>query len=423
MEQQGIDERSGGGGHGRLQVLDLIRGVAVLGILPVNMSVFSGLWNRVANEGEDWTSTLLNLAVMLVFECKMMTMLAILFGVGLAIQAEQARARGKEFAPYGRRRMLVLFCLGVGHALLLFEFDILASYGVAGLLALLFLQRGDRVLLRAAALGFTWSLGLMLLITAIVTIAAPWLESLESLPEAPEIEQASPTADTGDWLQEAGDQMEKFFDEENITRMFRSGSFNEIVLYRGVSLGLMTIFFWMWVGWYVVACMLLGAWLFRRGGFQDGSPGILLSGCVRWGAMAAALLLHLGAAIIYIQDSDDLRPWCLLLVGGLPLALWYLEWMRKWSASGRGEWLQARLRAVGRMSLSNYLMQSVLCGLVFYGYGFGQYGQMSTAATLGVVLAIWVLQFFASPAWLQRFRQGPAEWLWRRLSRRKELTP
>src|SRR5262249_36504148 len=87
-----------------------------------------------------------------------------------------------------------------------------------------------------------------------------------------------------------------------------------------------------------------------------------------------------------------------------------------WSRSGRLPWLQARLRAVGRMALTNYLMQSVLCGFVFYGYGLGLFGQMGAAAGLLVVFGVWLLGLAWSPIWLKCFQLGPVEWAWRSLA-------
>jgi uncharacterized protein len=79
-------------------------------------------------------------------------------------------------------------------------------------------------------------------------------------------------------------------------------------------------------------------------------------------------------------------------------------------------WLTDRLAAVGRMALTNYLLQTLLCTLVFYGHGFGQFYRLGRPGQLGVVLAVWLFQLTVSPFWLRRFRFGPMEWLWRCLT-------
>ena len=106
-------------------------------------------------------------------------------------------------------------------------------------------------------------------------------------------------------------------------------------------------------------------------------------------------------------------------MGALPLTLAYLGLVLFWSRSGYLQWLQQRLRAVGRLALSNYLLHSVLLGWIFYGYGLGLYTQVGRAAALGIVLAIWILQLGLSPVWLRYFQMGPVEWLWRSLADRR----
>jgi uncharacterized protein len=83
-------------------------------------------------------------------------------------------------------------------------------------------------------------------------------------------------------------------------------------------------------------------------------------------------------------------------------------------------WFQRRLAAVGRMALSNYLMHSILLTPVFYGFGFGLFGKVGYFASMGFVLALWIIQLYLSPIWLSHFRFGPAEWLWRSLTYRKK---
>ena len=84
--------------------------------------------------------------------------------------------------------------------------------------------------------------------------------------------------------------------------------------------------------------------------------------------------------------------------------------------AGRLTWLTSRLAAVGRMALTNYLTHSIVCTTLFYGYGFGAFGHVNRTGLAGIVLVIWIVQLLVSPIWLERFRFGPAEWLWRSLT-------
>jgi len=81
--------------------------------------------------------------------------------------------------------------------------------------------------------------------------------------------------------------------------------------------------------------------------------------------------------------------------------------------------LQHRLAAVGRTAFSNYLLQTLICTTIFYGYGLGLFGRLERIYLLGVVLAVWIFQLYISPIWLRRYRLGPAEWLWRSLTYRR----
>jgi uncharacterized protein len=92
---------------------------------------------------------------------------------------------------------------------------------------------------------------------------------------------------------------------------------------------------------------------------------------------------------------------------GLVLLVVRLGWLRP---------LTARLAAVGRMALSNYLGTSVACSILFDGYGFGLFGRLRRHQLYGVVLAVWAVELAVSPIWLRRFRFGPVEWLWRSLT-------
>jgi uncharacterized protein len=102
--------------------------------------------------------------------------------------------------------------------------------------------------------------------------------------------------------------------------------------------------------------------------------------------------------------------------GSLLVSLGWMSTVLLICQRGRLIGLTRRLAAVGRMALTNYLLQTLICGLVFYGHGLGLFGQVERTGQLIVVLAIWILQLAASPVWLRNFRFGPAEWLWRVLT-------
>ena len=105
--------------------------------------------------------------------------------------------------------------------------------------------------------------------------------------------------------------------------------------------------------------------------------------------------------------------------GALLLALGYIGLVMLACRHGWWPALTVRLAAVGRMALTNYLLQTLICTTVFYGHGLGLFGQVSRVGQSGLVLATWTLLLIISPWWLARFRYGPAEWLWRSLAYRR----
>jgi uncharacterized protein len=102
--------------------------------------------------------------------------------------------------------------------------------------------------------------------------------------------------------------------------------------------------------------------------------------------------------------------------GSLVVALGHVGLLMLIVQSGALRWLTTRLAAVGRMALSNYLFDSIVCTTLFYGYGFGLFGTINRTGLAAIVLLIWMIQLLISPIWLRYFRYGPAEWLWRSLT-------
>ncbi len=102
--------------------------------------------------------------------------------------------------------------------------------------------------------------------------------------------------------------------------------------------------------------------------------------------------------------------------GSVVVALGHVGMLMLIVQSGALAWLTRRLAAVGRMALSNYLTHSIVCTTLFYGYGFGLFGDINRTGLAAIVLIIWVSQLLLSPIWLRHFRFGPAEWLWRSLT-------
>ncbi len=381
----------------RIHALDIIRGFALLGVLQMNLAFFSGNAYReladipvAAGLGGEW---LLGVRDWLLAG-KSIALFSMLFGVGLAIQMERARARGAGLGWFALRRLGALWLLGAAHAALLWNGDILHIYAVGGLLILPFLGRRPWVPLTGAALVFL-----------VGSVRDP-LMALLSLP---------PRFLWPTWQERAL----WFLDQADLA--YGAGTWWQACRWR--------VWEWAAVGpfyllHYLFVCLplfLLGMALWRGGllrnpaahlrairlGFHASFwPGLGLS--LAFPAMArlgSAGADHGGAAALALGEFSA----CALALGYL-LGLLLLLQRPGWRAA------LGPLAPMGRMALSNYLAQSVICAWAFNSHGLGLWNQVTPMAyTLGG-FALFALQLAWSRWWLARFRFGAAEWLWRMIS-------
>ncbi|HEU4534596.1 MAG TPA: DUF418 domain-containing protein [Polyangiaceae bacterium] len=375
----------------RLDEIDVIRGLALAGVALGNLlESFRVPWIAGPYEVPDVgpadraVEEVLNVA----FSGLTVTvMFSALFGLGLAIAFERARARGLPAYRPLVRRQIALLGIGLAHAVFLWNGDILSSYAVTGLLVLPLLGRSPRVLAVAALLSFA-------------AFFFPW----RGRPRAPgEAERALARAleayGHGTWRE--------VFDQ-------RVGELPSV--WRGVALPSLPLTL-------LSFCLGIAVW----------QSGLLLAPPARqaraWRPAAAAGL----ACLAYIlagrlglvprprSIASGLLRQTLFLASHVGLALAYgaglllLMRRRLWRA-----WL-LRVAPLGRMALTNYLMHSVVVGFIFYGYGLGQYARHGMAVTAVLGFAVYGLQVVLSALWLRHFRAGPAEWLWRSLAEGERL--
>lgn len=421
----------------RLPVLDLIRGVAILMILPANLPFFSHPYPPSPIQAESGLADRLVIAltVFLVYG-KFITLLSILFGAGLAIQADKAQATGRPFRRYYTRRMVVLLIIGLAHALMFWWGDILTLYAIVGLLTLLLCQLGKRALLWVAGSLLTWGYVWLLLFTLVVAIfdeekltrpqarpsGAVTEPSKDGTTKAPTMKQQAPTQlkapakSEAERAEQIGKAIEQYFSSENQIRIYRHGTFGERVRNNAIFLSLfMCCFFWL-IGAYVLACFLFGVYLLRSGFFHDVNANRpLLFKFIGYG-LTIGIPFHAAAVFAYWRNPNGIFSWLFVSFGAFAFAIAYLGLLTLWSQGKHAEWLQSRLRAVGRLALSNYLFQSIVCTFIFYGHGLGLFGQLSHGVVFSLVPTLWLFHLLISPLWLGHFHIGPFEWLWRSLA-------
>ncbi len=376
----------------RVAGLDVARGVAVLGILLANVQTFAMVGAasqsplaygdfRGANRGGWYAYLLVDPSFLVLF--------ALLFGAGVALAHRRAGA-SRESSVAHTRRMLALIALGALHAYLVWYADILLTLGVCGLLA---------YLARDASPG-------RLLSVSTALAAVPFaLSALLSVVYAAEVIAAS--------LRHAWDPGLAAVLAE--TRAYRGAWLEQMAVRVPSALGKHTWGLGLDVGWRVTGAMLAGMAGAKLGLVEGRHPRVLVA-LLALGLGVGFPLTLVGAREILSPDRDPV--WALRF--GTPLhnaagALMGLGWAGGVLLLCRAvpERYTALLAATGRMSLTNYLLQSALCSLLFYGHGLGWFGSVDRVGQLEIVLAIWAAEIALSALWLRRFPFGPFEWLWR----------
>jgi uncharacterized protein len=392
--------------HDRIDVLDVLRGLAVGGILIGNMQWFSGygFMPDILAAQAPFADRAAHFLVHFFVEGKFYSIFSFLFGFGFALQIARAEERGDANASLFKRRLAWLLVIGLLHAFLLWAGDILTIYALVGFVLLLFRRKTDAALLK-------WACGLMivpifsyLLIFGLFNAFVP-AESLARF----------------------GEGRLEFW--QDAVRRVQQGSYLEII--TGFNLNYI-------VGRYlglifdmrlpkILAMFLLGFYAFRRGFFQN--PEAHQPFIRRVLIYGLALGLAGNLAFAALAGKEAVMPPTLAGIGGVvtyafavpALALFFIAlivtlWQKAaWRAP------LAVLAPVGRMALTNYVLQSIICVTIFYGYGFGRFGRIGALAGTLLALGIFVLQILISSLWLKYFAYGPLEWIWRQLTYRKRI--
>lgn len=389
----------------RLVLVDALRGFALLGILLVNIAGFSQPFQAFSlpiETAQPWPDLAATVLVTLFAEGKFYALFSLLFGLGFTIQIE--RARGSGWRARYSRRLLVLFAIGIVHGVFIWAGDILALYAIVGFVPMLFARAAPRTVL-------VWIAVIATIYVLTVTAGFGLMQSSVQTPGAAQT-----------WEHDAiEDYAARRAAVAETYRVYATGSFAEITAQRIRDLAFL---FKQEPAFApnVLLYFLLGLYLGKRGVFD--APATHAALFRRW--VTVGVLLGLPASASYTATRfafDPLLPswidwWAFVtfLGGGLALSLAYvgglsLLWLRPTARRKL-----ALLAPVGRMALTNYLLQSLAGTFIFYSYGLGLYGRVSPAGGLAIAFAIYACQIPFSHWWLDRFRFGPAEWIWRSLT-------
>ena len=353
---------------GRITSLDLIRGVAVLGILLMNAVNFklgsAPHFNLSAGGSETWLDWAVGIFGEIFIDQKFMGLFSLLFGAGMILFIDRASERGRRAVWLNLWRNALLLIIGVLH-LLLWDGDVLTVYAVSSVFLIALRKLPNWMLISVGAIVFMLSVA--------CTLLAQYMADTTS------------ASLSGFWTPG------EISTEEAIGAPFLLGYF-----LRASGL------------------ILVGAGLYRTGFMNGGLP----ARTYRLTAIVGlAVGLSLAAAGVVVTAANDYSREVAFIgqipntLGTIPASLGYMSLIILWN-NRADNWLKQRLRAVGRMALTNYLAQTVL-GVLVLTTLLGDIDFVNRSAVLVFVLAVWALQLWWSQAWSSRFLFGPAEWLWR----------
>ncbi|WP_121615588.1 DUF418 domain-containing protein [Virgibacillus halodenitrificans] len=375
-------------GSNRLIWIDAARGFAIFGIFIVNIGAFGAPYFLYGGEGEVWSSNV-NQTIMTIidifFQASFYTLFSMLFGFGFQLMKDRLTMKQVEIRPFLFRRMAILFLFGCIHAFLIWHGDILLSYSLTGFILLLFLRVKRRTLL-------VWGLSLLFLGTVLITLSLFNMRDYLGWINTAAIDQAITNYQRNDYGIILGQNYQDW--------MYSNGGI-------GIIFSLLFVF---------LPLFLIGMYGARTVVFHEPEKyrSILLR--VWWISLFLFLGLKLGPYVFgnplwfsYAQDN----------IGGAASAVFYATSITLLAGYSMGSRVIQPFVYVGRMALTNYILQSIVSFILFYGIGFGLYSKTGPVLHIGIVLCLFTLQILGSKWWLNKYIFGPLEWVWRSLTYKK----
>lgn len=385
----------------RVTSLDVLRGFAVLGILIMNIQSYAMIGPAYINptaygDLDGWNKWVW--IVSHVFgDQKFMTLFSIMFGAGILMMSSRAEERERSAAGLHYRRIFWLFAIGMVHAYLLWYGDILVTYAVCAILVFLLRKLSPPKLLLTGLLVLAvpsllyWLFGWSMQFwppESVEGLRVSWKPGTEAI--AKEI-----AAYQGGWPEQMAQRASSAF-------------------------WFQTFLFLIFQGWRAGGLMLVGMALLKWGVLTAQRPPRFYRTMLAAGFVIGLPVVIYGVmrnfAAGWSLDYSMFFGWQFNYWGSLFMASAYVGVVMLACQTKPLERFTRPFAAVGRLALSNYLLQTLICTTIFYGHGFGLFGEVERAGQVLIVLAIWVVQLIVSPIWLRYFKFGPAEWLWRSLT-------
>ncbi len=390
----------------RADILDILRGFALLGILLANSAVFSFyvMQNPGVTAGFSTAAIDKWLAwVHYVFiDGKFYSLFSLLFGIGFSIIFLRNKNAGRNGLTIFYRRLFVLLLFGIAHCLLIWDGDILMFYAIVGIFLPLFRNVSDKTLL----------------ILAICLLLSPLIFDLLKVLSDGKLNVSKPFLEAA----VARDKVIGLSEENAATWLLVNKDYKHILDWNSSGI---------WFGWYlrmdsnrpvkVLAMFLLGLYIGRHQIFmqlKQFKPMLKKVQWLGWGLGIPAGLLH-----AYFEMDGKRLPAASGLFDTLfyalnvaPLALGYAATIALWYVNGKMIPQLKPLRHVGRMALTNYFMQSIMAIAIYYGIGMGLGAKFGPAFFMPIAIGIFFRQVIYSKIWMTYFNYGPLEWIWRMLT-------
>jgi uncharacterized protein len=415
-------------GSDRKASLDTLRGVALLGILLMNITAMGlpmSYGNPTIAGGADGPNIIAWITTNMFFEGTMRGLFSLMFGAGIILMTSRAEARGGgiQVADIYYRRNLWLIAFGLVHGWLILWFgDILYTYGICALFLFAFRNLKPRTLI---------ILGALVLLSLVPKDIYHYVNTHTAYEEAQAAELVQEGLGEGEELDEESQEALDAWKgikgefkpsegelEERVEGMH--GNYFEIIgTISGAvmwfqSSGLYELFF------FDAAGMMLIGMAFLKLGIITGERSNRFYSWMMIGGYAIGLGINTYETRLLLEGDFDIFPQVQANLtyqfGRIGVTLGHIGFWMLMCKSNWFNWLTSRLAAVGRMALTNYIMHSVFAAIIFTGIGFSLFGELQRYQLYYVVVGIWLFQLIVSPIWMKHFRFGPLEWIWRSLT-------
>lgn len=374
----------------RIDTLDILRGISLLGILLVNMFAFSTPLPYI--DLKTFFSTSIDKEYQKILDIfvqgSFYPLFSMLFGYGLAMQYAKATRLGDSFYIFGVKRLVVLFGIGILHAFLIWWGDILMTYAFCGLVLLTLIRLKPGFLL---AIGLIFYMGINGVLALLIGLASMADSSSNDSSQFIDIESM-----------------------ESALKAYGSGSWNDAFMQRLTDLSVQfSPFMWLMALFTILPYMLMGAAASKWQLVEKAKSNYVL-----WGVLAV-VMVPLGIylkSLPFTLNRNYFLDYIQTYFGGPILALGYASVIVLICCIPYANIILSPIAKAGRMSMTMYITQSIICTLIFYHFGLGLYGKIGVDTATWMAIGIYAIQLVFATIWFTFFKQGPIEAVWKRIT-------